>query len=127
MVRRARGSALSARRPGWVSADHDAGLLAEQDADQDAREGRCQRGLQYRFHGVKVRRGEPAECPDAASIRVSAYLSTAAVAGAETPGKSGGEGGIRTHGPREGTPVFKTGAFNRSATSPGMPDGLMSA
>src|SRR5690242_19331099 len=30
----------------------------------------------------------------------------------------GGEGGIRTHGPREGTPVFKTGAFNRSATSP---------
>src|SRR6188768_981993 len=32
---------------------------------------------------------------------------------------SGGEGGIRTHGPREGTPVFKTGAFNRSATSPG--------
>jgi hypothetical protein len=34
-------------------------------------------------------------------------------------GNSGGEGGIRTHGPREGTPVFKTGAFNRSATSPG--------
>jgi hypothetical protein len=31
---------------------------------------------------------------------------------------SGGEGGIRTHGPRKGTPVFKTGAFNRSATSP---------
>jgi hypothetical protein len=30
----------------------------------------------------------------------------------------GGEGGIRTHGTREGTPVFKTGAFNRSATSP---------
>jgi hypothetical protein len=30
----------------------------------------------------------------------------------------GGEGGIRTHGPREGTPVFKTGAINRSATSP---------
>ena len=32
--------------------------------------------------------------------------------------ETGGEGGIRTHGPREGTPVFKTGAFNRSATSP---------
>ena len=31
---------------------------------------------------------------------------------------AGGEGGIRTHGAREGTPVFKTGAFNRSATSP---------
>ena len=30
----------------------------------------------------------------------------------------GGEGGIRTHGPLTGTPVFKTGAFNRSATSP---------
>ena len=30
----------------------------------------------------------------------------------------GGEGEIRTHDPREGTPVFKTGAFNRSATSP---------
>jgi hypothetical protein len=31
---------------------------------------------------------------------------------------SGGEGGIRTHGPLAGTPVFKTGAINRSATSP---------
>ncbi len=31
---------------------------------------------------------------------------------------SGGEGGIRTHEPREGSPVFKTGAINRSATSP---------
>jgi hypothetical protein len=31
---------------------------------------------------------------------------------------SGGEGEIRTHEPREGPPVFKTGAFNRSATSP---------
>jgi hypothetical protein len=30
----------------------------------------------------------------------------------------GGEGGIRTHDPLAGTPVFKTGAFNRSATSP---------
>jgi hypothetical protein len=31
---------------------------------------------------------------------------------------TGGEGEIRTHEPREGLPVFKTGAFNRSATSP---------
>jgi hypothetical protein len=31
---------------------------------------------------------------------------------------TGGEGEIRTHGSCEGTPVFKTGAFNRSATSP---------
>ena len=30
----------------------------------------------------------------------------------------GGEGGIRTHGGLAPTPVFKTGAFNRSATSP---------
>ena len=30
-----------------------------------------------------------------------------------------GEGGIRTHGDPKATPVFKTGAFNRSATSPG--------
>jgi hypothetical protein len=33
-----------------------------------------------------------------------------------TPGS--GEGGIRTHGALSDTPVFKTGAFNRSATSP---------
>src|SRR5258705_13475670 len=33
-------------------------------------------------------------------------------------GWSGG-GGIRTRGPRERTPVFKTGAFDRSATPPG--------
>jgi hypothetical protein len=33
-------------------------------------------------------------------------------------GRSGGESGIRTHGPVARTPVFKTGAFNRSAISP---------
>ena len=32
----------------------------------------------------------------------------------------GGEGGIRTLGTREGTTVFKTVAFDRSATSPCM-------
>jgi hypothetical protein len=32
--------------------------------------------------------------------------------------KHGGEGGIRTHGTLAGTPVFKTGAINRSTTSP---------
>src|SRR6476646_2870839 len=31
---------------------------------------------------------------------------------------SGGEGGIRTPGTLSGTPVFKTGAINHSATSP---------
>ncbi len=30
----------------------------------------------------------------------------------------GGEGGIRTPGPLAETPVFKTGAIDRSATSP---------
>ena len=31
---------------------------------------------------------------------------------------TGGEGGIRTPGTLSGTPVFKTGAINHSATSP---------
>ncbi len=30
-----------------------------------------------------------------------------------------GEGGIRTHGTRKGSPVFETGSFNHSDTSPG--------
>ncbi len=33
---------------------------------------------------------------------------------------NGGEGGIWTHGPRERTTVFKTAAFDHSATSPFM-------
>ena len=35
---------------------------------------------------------------------------------------TGGEGGIRTPGTLSGTPVFKTGAINHSATSPGAID-----
>ncbi len=34
------------------------------------------------------------------------------------PENDGGEGGIRTPGTLSGTPVFKTGAINHSATSP---------
>jgi hypothetical protein len=34
---------------------------------------------------------------------------------------AGGEGGIRTPGTVSRTPVFKTGAFNHSATSPELP------
>ena len=34
------------------------------------------------------------------------------------PSGIGGGGGIRTPGTREGTSVFKTGAFNHSATPP---------
>ena len=37
--------------------------------------------------------------------------------------ENGGEGGIRTHEGLAPLPVFKTGAFNRSATSP-LPMGL---
>src|SRR4051812_10265851 len=33
----------------------------------------------------------------------------------------GGRGGIRTHGTLAGTPVFKTGALNHSATLPAFP------
>src|SRR6201992_3596629 len=33
---------------------------------------------------------------------------------------SGGRGGIRTHGTLAGTPVFKTGALNHSATLPSL-------
>jgi hypothetical protein len=32
--------------------------------------------------------------------------------------RTGGRGGIRTHGTLAGTPVFKTGALNHSATLP---------
>ena len=32
--------------------------------------------------------------------------------------RGGGEGGIRTHGTREGTTVFETARFNHSRTSP---------
>ena len=35
-----------------------------------------------------------------------------------TAAPTGGEGGIRTHGRVAPAPVFKTGAINRSATSP---------
>ena len=35
-------------------------------------------------------------------------------------GISGGRGGIRTHGTLAGTPVFKTGALNHSATLPSL-------
>jgi hypothetical protein len=36
----------------------------------------------------------------------------------DNPENVGGEGGIRTPGTLSGTPVFKTGAINHSATSP---------
>ena len=47
--------------------------------------------------------------------------SSMATQGPRVPGPFpgvGGWGGIRTHETRKGLPVFKTGAFNRSATHP---------
>jgi hypothetical protein len=38
----------------------------------------------------------------------------------------GGRGGIRTHGTLAGTPVFKTGALNHSATLPSLEDQALS-
>ncbi len=43
------------------------------------------------------------------------------------PTPAGGWGGIRTHGGLAPTPVFKTGAFNRSATHPAGRAGLAPA
>ena len=39
---------------------------------------------------------------------------------------TGGRGGIRTHGTLAGTPVFKTGALNHSATLPDQQDQALS-
>jgi hypothetical protein len=49
-------------------------------------------------------------------------LLIARLAAAERPTRrcAIGESGIRTHGAREGSTVFKTVAFNRSAISPGL-------
>ena len=48
------------------------------------------------------------------SISIKVLISKDNVA----EGDVGGGGGIRTHGGREPTPVFKTGAFDHSATPP---------
>lgn len=45
-------------------------------------------------------------------------LSTVFVAFADHLRQKGGEGGIRTPGTFAGTPVFETGTFGRSVTSP---------
>ena len=51
-------------------------------------------------------------------LQNASALGTSAALADRSPVAIGGEGEIRTHEPREGPPVFKTGAFNRSATSP---------
>ena len=46
------------------------------------------------------------------------YADMEALAADHGGARTNGQGGIRTHETREGLPVFKTGAFNRSATCP---------
>jgi hypothetical protein len=53
--------------------------------------------------------------------KLSSYPSRAAIARSVwTQQTTGGRGGIRTHGTLAGTPVFKTGALNHSATLPSL-------
>jgi hypothetical protein len=62
--------------------------------------------------------------PDTAEISNLRYWRYGAFLPAFCPmvqagaGIFGGRGGIRTHGALAGTPVFKTGALNHSATLP---------
>jgi hypothetical protein len=103
-------------------------FLLEQYADENPRKNGGERGLKYGFHrsdstnlpatALSALRPEACEHPpiffvcapslDWSRVRISGPFVL----------ESGGEGEIRTHEPREGSPVFKTGAFNRSATSP---------
>jgi hypothetical protein len=64
--------------------------------------------------------GEIAATLLVAALRADAFASSKIAPGdfVELTTDFGGEGEIRTHEPRKGLPVFKTGAFNRSATSP---------
>ena len=69
----------------------------------------------------------PGDCRVAvgpAATRLATTLRAAAVGRQRHHGGtvSGGEGGIRTHGTVSGSAVFKTAAFNRSATSPARAD-----
>jgi hypothetical protein len=50
----------------------------------------------------------------------SGLLRTLAAISGRSQFWTGGRGGIRTHGTLAGTPVFKTGALNRSATLPSL-------
>src|SRR3954467_2295616 len=70
--------------------------------------------LQCRSHG----HGLHAEVLRPRSRRNLKRSESESLRGGEEPGWYGGEGGIRTPGTLSGTPVFKTGAINHSATSP---------
>ena len=59
--------------------------------------------------------GETGVLPICREIRTVYPSTTQAIAGQRV---DGGRGGIRTHGTREGSPDFESGAFNHSATLP---------
>ena len=56
--------------------------------------------------------------PGAQAVTRLALIDRGAFEGTTRNGGDGGRGGIRTHGELAPTPVFKTGALNRSATLP---------
>ena len=60
--------------------------------------------------------------PDTTTIKTQVATNPAKSPASQPHRRSqvSGGGGIRTRGPRERTPVFKTGAFDRSATPPGI-------
>ncbi len=66
----------------------------------------------FRVNRAGIRAGESG----AGSPEASDFLDFEALE--KVPSNDGGEGGIRTHGTLASSPVFKTGAFDHSATSP---------
>ena len=68
-------------------------------------------------HGCRPRRPSAASSGDSRS-RPRARSPTSNQQPRADPGSANGGGGIRTRGPLSRTPVFKTGALNRSATPP---------
>src|SRR5690625_2965045 len=65
-----------------------------------------------------VRASAPPRCPLPGPVRRGSPAVGSLVLCLRGDREVGGEGGIRTHGGIAATPVFKTGAFNHSATSP---------
>ena len=79
-----------------------------------------------RFSGSENTQGESKTATDG-TVRITAFLTNAAElprCGMQTLAENvvseavGGGSGIRTHGELAPTPVFKTGALNRSAIPP---------
>jgi hypothetical protein len=70
----------------------------------------------------QAQRAQAGNRGDSQAANETADATTACATSSGTPRKAaiykGGWGGIRTHGRLATSPVFKTGAFNRSATHP---------